>query len=82
MNWSRGLFRLWAFVTALWVIAVVIFSLNYFSSPFWANEDVRRGLMPGQVWAFIMLAVIPPAVLFVFGRACLWVARGFSRHQP
>jgi hypothetical protein len=82
MNWSRGLFRLWTFLTVLWIIAVLIFTLNYFSSPFWADENVRRTLMRGQVWAFVMLAVIPPAVLSVSGWVCLWVARGFSRHQP
>jgi hypothetical protein len=69
MNLSHWWFRLWLLGTALWLGAVVYFSLRYFSSPFWANE----------VGAIALFAVIPPAAAFAGGWLGLWLSGGLRR---
>ena len=79
MNWSRGLFRLWVLFAALWVAGCGLYSIAYFSSPFWVSADVGRALLLTQITAFVGMAVIPPAMLFAIGFALLWAARGFRQ---
>lgn len=77
MNWSRGLLRLWALATVLWVAAMA-----YIFYGGWPSEHWPRYLVTDHIRAMAVSAIIPPVVLFALGWAVLWVARGFSRRQP
>jgi hypothetical protein len=37
---------------------------------------------PPSLWMTILLAVIPPASLLLFGSALLWIGRGFRESTP
>lgn len=70
MNWQRGLFRVWLVITVLW--AMFVFAGILVLSP---------SLAPGGAFSLLILASIPPAILFVIGALSLWAARGFSTER-
>jgi hypothetical protein len=105
LNWSRGLFRLWAVLTAAWLLAVAAAGLaqweqerRWEASPH--AEHAETGpwldyqLTPDQIKAehlvsvrknvieLSLMALIPPAALFLFGLVGLWVWRGLRQHEP
>jgi len=78
MNWSRGLFRIWVAVSVLWVIFVGVYLYaSWLEDPAWPHTP--HGLP--EVWfipIFYFLAIVGvPAGLFIVGRVCLWIGRGF-----
>ena len=71
MNWNRGLLRLWAVVTVLWVLSFGFWALD--KSGFKFNLDF------GEFVGLLMILSIPPLILLALGYVGLWVGRGFRR---
>lgn len=68
MNWSRGLFRTWAAVTALWLVSV---SLYLFAE--WPGTPIKDYVATAIYWALGL-----PFGLLAIGWGALWVRRGFT----
>lgn len=71
MNVSRGLFRVWLVVTILWAIVTGLFLGKAFVAP---ESSIRWAAL--AYW--LILASVPPALLFALGWVLLWVSRGFG----
>lgn len=65
MNWKRGLNRLFAFFTVLWVAGCIAVALT--------TRDAW--------WQPVAAAVCVPLGLYVFGAALYWVVAGFARSE-
>lgn len=70
VNWRRGLFRVWALVSAAWVMAWAIYLIMY---------AIRVGLKTAGDFLVIPVMLFgPPVALLAFGVAAGWAFRGFK----
>ena len=69
LRWRRGLFRVWAVLSAAWIMSWVIYL---------TIEFVQRDLSAGDLYAWPVLLFGPPIALLIFGRGALWARRGFK----
>lgn len=65
MNWKRGLNRLFAVFTVLWIAGCMAVALTN-NMPWWQPAAT---------------AVCVPLGLYVFGAALYWVVAGFARSE-
>ena len=71
MNWKRGLLRLWAVVSVLWVLSFGLWALSI--------DGLEFNLDFGEFVGLLMILSIPPLFLLALGYIGLWVGRGFRR---
>ena len=77
MNWSRGLFRLWVLLAALWTAGwLILFSYTIYddySAGRWQYYDAH---FPTRLTLFVAaITFLPPAGLLVIGAGVLWALR-------
>lgn len=72
LNWRRGLFRVWLFVTIFWVAftgAVAIIAIIGVDDGLGISRVVRDGAA---------LVLLPPLVMLSIGASAFWAVRGFK----
>jgi hypothetical protein len=91
MNWKRGLFRVWASASLLWValwtvlhwsgVAVSLSDLSCLvsggSSGPWCEYRID-GLEDRHFWIGL---IAPPIAALLLGYTLLWIGRGFRRER-
>ena len=85
MNWTRGLFRAWLVLSALWLVGC-IWALDY--SCFlgaegrpWCRWWVVSPLSQSTYVHRLLVGLAPPIGVLLIGFAVLWIGRGF-RSKP
>jgi hypothetical protein len=94
MNWQRGFFRLWLFVSTLWWAAGALFSdavhlsnkaKVYSDKPLSALSDAELTALWQQSramqinWAELASIVVSPFVILALGAFLGWAIKGFKR---
>jgi hypothetical protein len=70
INWRRGLFRIWLFISAGWIMGWAIYLAMYsLQGGYTGNRDFV---------AIPILLLAPPVALFIFALATAWAFRGFQ----
>jgi hypothetical protein len=69
LKWRRGLFRVWAVLSAAWIMSWIIYL---------AMEFVQRDLGAADFYTWPILLFGPPLALLIFGRGALWARHGFK----
>ena len=95
MNFARGIFRLWAVITLVWVASMTWIAWDEIT--FQPHKEAASSSDPNAWWlnsptsppadttdesgniAALKLAFGPPALLLLLGLAGMWVVRGFKR---
>ncbi len=73
-NWKRGLFRLWAVGTVLWVMGQGLNVAQLVLDQQFKLDDVHQVTVFGLIFAFG-----PPLAVLLAGAAVFWVTGGFAR---
>jgi len=68
INWRRGMFRVWALVTAAWIMSWSIYLIV---------NALQVGFKASDVLVVLVLLFGPPVALLIFGLATGWAFRGF-----
>jgi hypothetical protein len=82
MNWRRGLFRLWAALSGLWMVLWLVIGIG-------AGDALVLGIAAGDVFSgrlaymitFLAVLFAPPVVLGIILLLAMWVAGAFTRPE-
>lgn len=79
MNWRRGIFRLWAVASVIWIVVSVWLRHQLEASILDMPLGFRleRGLMDWRFWAEEVL--LPPIATAAAGLIVCWIANGFRK---
>ena len=73
LNWKRGLFRSWVFLSSGWIMGWVIYFIM---------DGFQGGISSrGDMAAVPIVLFAPPVALWIFGLAAAWAVRGFESDQ-
>jgi len=73
INWRRGFFRVWLFLSGAWIMSWVLWLMIY---------GISRGFRDmHEVFAVPVLLIGPPVALLVFGLIAGWAFRGFMPNE-
>jgi|SRR5579872_6242706 len=73
INWRRGMFRIWIWISVAWIMGWIIHLLIY---------GLQNGF--GDRGEFLVIPILlfgPPGALLLFGIAAGWAFRGFNADQ-
>jgi hypothetical protein len=77
----RGLFRIWAVLTALFIIAVILTSFGDIAREFQDAADGRR-IFPSHPWWHLMgiatFTIILPLAILIVGGGIFWIWDAFA----
>ena len=71
LNLKRGLDRVWAFASMLWIALIILV--------FFASDDTSSA--KNDFRTVVGILVVPPFILFIFVRGVAWIVRGFAREE-
>jgi hypothetical protein len=84
VNWRKGLFRAWLFLSLVWTIVVVIFSVLLFRIENLRLNPEFGDLVPvtfEQVILISIVSLLPPLALLILGHSLAWIVKGFMHHS-
>jgi len=69
VNWRRGMFRVWALISAAWIMSWAIYLIM---------SALEGKIGSSELLVMPVLLLGPPAALLIFGAATGWAFRGFK----